>query len=80
VQQAPSQGNGLAVAALVLGILAVVLFWTVRPGLILGILATIFGGVGLAKANKGAPYKGLAIAGLVLGVLTIVGSFSLVFL
>jgi hypothetical protein len=52
----------MAVAALVLGIVGVFI-----P--ILGVLALIFGGVGLSKANSGASGKGMAIAGLVLGII-----------
>lgn len=61
--------NGIATASLVLGILALFL-----P--ILGILAVIFGGIGISKANQGASGKGLAIAGLVLGI---VGTLALLY-
>lgn len=54
--------NGMAIASLVLGILGLFL-----PGL--GILALIFGGIGISKANQGAGGKGMAVAGLVLGIL-----------
>lgn len=57
--QQPS--NGMATASLVLGILGFFL-----P--ILSILALIFGGIGISKANQGAGGKGLAVAGLVLGI------------
>lgn len=61
--QVPTQQptNGMATASLVLGILGFFL-----P--ILSILALIFGGIGISKANQGATGKGLAIAGLVLGI------------
>jgi hypothetical protein len=60
--------NGIAVASLVLGILAVVLFFTIWIPVVLGILAIVFGALGISKTNKqGAPQKGLAIAGLVCG-------------
>jgi hypothetical protein len=74
VQQTPVPTNGLATAALVLGIIGAVLFWTVWAGILLGILATIFGAVGLSRTNRGAPNKGMAVAGLVLGVLAIIAS------
>lgn len=63
-QQVPIQRltNGMATASLVLGILGFFL-----P--ILSILALIFGGIGISKANQGASGKGLAVAGLVLGIL-----------
>ena len=54
--------NGMAIAALVLGILGMFL-----P--VLGILALIFGGIGISKANQGASGRGMAVAGLVLGIL-----------
>jgi hypothetical protein len=52
----------MATASLVLGILGLFI-----P--ILGVLALIFGSIGISKANQGAPGKGLAVAGLVLGIL-----------
>jgi 1-acyl-sn-glycerol-3-phosphate acyltransferase len=67
----PQQGNGLAVAGMVCGIVGLVLFWIPVLGWILAILAIIFSGVGIAKANKGASGKGQAVAGLVLGVVSI---------
>lgn len=64
--------NGLGTAALVLGIIGVVLSWTVYLGVILGVLAIIFGGVGLARAKRGeATNRGAAMAGLVLGIIAI---------
>jgi hypothetical protein len=70
-QQVPIQrsSNGMATASLVLGILGFFL-----P--ILSILALIFGGIGISKANQGAAGKGLAIAGLVLGI---VGTLALLY-
>jgi hypothetical protein len=70
---APQQGNGMAVAALVLGILSLILSWLLVVDFILAVLAIIFGAVGLSTAGKrGGAGRGLAIAGLVLGALTIV--------
>jgi len=65
--QITSQGNGQAVAALVLGITSVIFCWWGLVTLAQVVLALVFGGVGISKANRGAPSKGLAIAGLVLG-------------
>ena len=70
----PIQSNGLAIAALVLGIVGVLLFWTVWGGLILGALAVVFGATGAQKGKQGAPNQGLAVAGLVLGIISVVGS------
>lgn len=72
--QPPAQSNGLATAALVLGIVGLLLFWTVWGGLILGALAIVFGATGVQKGKQGAPNQGLAVAGLVLGIITVVGS------
>ena len=64
--------NGLGTAALVCGIIAVVvsfipvLNWFTWP---VGVLAIVFGAVGWSRANKGqATNKKAAIAGLVLGI------------
>jgi hypothetical protein len=71
---AVKQGNGLAVAALTLGIIGSVVgliplfFFIAVP---LGLLAIIFGGVGLAKSGR-AGRRGMSIAGLVLGLLALV--------
>ena len=64
--------NGIGTAALVLGILAVVFCWTFWGGVVMGILAIIFGGVGLGRANRGeASNRGSALAGLVLGIVAL---------
>ena len=65
VQAAP--GNGLAVAALVLGIIGLVLFWIPLIPYPLAILAIIFGAIEVKKQIK----KGLAIAGIVTGIITL---------
>ena len=71
-------GNGLAIAALVLGIVGVAgaLIPLVNfVSIILGILAVVFGIIAILQAKKvGAPH-GKAIAGLVLGVVTAIGFF-----
>lgn len=69
--------NGMGTAALVLGILGLVL------GCILSGLAIIFGSIGIGRANRGeATNKGAATAGLILGIVgfvlwTIIGLASL---
>ena len=63
----------MAVAALVLGILSLILSWLLVVDFILAVLAIIFGAVGLSTAGKrGGAGRGMAIAGLILGALTIV--------
>ncbi|MFJ8668918.1 DUF4190 domain-containing protein [Streptomyces sp. NPDC093600] len=69
------RGNGLAIAALVLGVAALLLFWTVFGGIVLGLLAVIFGIVGARKARGGgAPHGKMSIVGAVLGGLGLIGS------
>lgn len=68
--------SGLAVASLVCGILA---FFVL--GIVLGVLAIIFGGVALSKIRKNPEVsgRGMAIAGLVLGIVaTVVTALYLV--
>ena len=61
--------NGFGVAALVLGVLAVLLSWTVLGGIILGILAVIFGALGRGRVRRGEATNGRSsVAGIVLGV------------
>ncbi|GGV68371.1 hypothetical protein GCM10010277_77590 [Streptomyces longisporoflavus] len=68
-------GNGMAIAALVLGILAILLFWTVIGGALLGLLAVIFGIIGARKARGGrAPHGVMSIIGAVLGGLGLIAS------
>ncbi|MFI0710619.1 DUF4190 domain-containing protein [Streptomyces inhibens] len=68
--------NGLGVAALILGIIGalsgipMILFWLAGP---LGILALIFGLVGLSRVKKGqATNKGVAVTGTILGGLALI--------
>ncbi|MFI9807981.1 DUF4190 domain-containing protein [Streptomyces sp. NPDC052301] len=80
--QAPGYGmpmqpsNGMGTTGLVLGIIGVVCSLTVFLwffGVILGILAIIFGAIGRGKANRGeATNKGAATAGLVCGIVATV--------
>ncbi|WP_158712186.1 DUF4190 domain-containing protein [Streptomyces rimosus] len=60
--------NGFGTAALVLGIVGTVLFFTVAFGLLLGLLAIIFGAIGRSKSDRGeADNGGSALAGLIMG-------------
>lgn len=76
VPQAPS--NGLGTAALVLGIVGVLLAWIPIIGFfgfILGVLAMALGGVGIFKAHKGtATNKVVAYVGTGLGAIAFVVS------
>jgi Domain of unknown function (DUF4190) len=65
--------NGLGVASLVVGIVALLATVTVVGGVILGFLAVIMGGAARAKVRRGqATNGGVAAAGIVLGVLAAV--------
>ena len=75
---AAQQSNGMAVASLVLGIVSLILFFSVVPPFILGGLAVLFGILGLSKAEQGAPNKGMAIAGLVCGAVGIVAAIAFI--
>lgn len=66
----PPKTNGLAIAALVLGIIGLLLCWIPFLGLGLGVVAIILGLLGLRRRPAG---KGMSIAGLVLGALAVVG-------
>ncbi|MGW6742408.1 DUF4190 domain-containing protein [Streptomyces sp. NPDC055025] len=64
----PGPSNGMGVTALVLGIIAVVAFCFWGLGIVVGVLALIFGIVGRRKARRGeATNGGMALAGIVLG-------------
>ena len=67
-------GNGFGVAALVVGIIALLLAWipVINIGaIVLGVIAVILGILGLRKKFAG---RGMSIAGIVLGALAIIGS------
>jgi Domain of unknown function (DUF4190) len=57
----------MAIAALVCGIVGLFIF-----EVILGVLAIIFGGIGVSRANRGAGRRGLAWAGVILGAIDVV--------
>ncbi|GAA1504286.1 hypothetical protein GCM10009730_04010 [Streptomyces albidochromogenes] len=69
------RSNGPAVTALVLGVAALLLFWTVFGGIVLGLLAVVFGIVGARKARGGrAPHGKMSVIGAVLGALGLIAS------
>jgi len=65
-------GNGIAIAALVLGIVGLALFCLRYVSIPCGVLAIIFGVIGKNKAKQGAPRGGMAMAGLIMGCIGIV--------
>src|SRR5690606_39836044 len=73
-QESPKR-TGLAVAALVLGIVALLSFWTVVGGYLFGALGVIFGLIAAIKARKGtAGGFGMSITGIVHSVLALIGA------
>ena len=60
--------KGLSIAALVLGIISILISYVVGVGLLVSILAVIFGGICL---NLKQGVKGFAITGLVLGIISL---------
>jgi len=76
---ARARRNGLGVAALVLGILAVVCSITVVGGVLLGLLAIVLGALGRGRARRGeADNGGVALAGLLLGAVGLLLSVALI--
>lgn len=57
--------NPQATAGMILGIVAIVLSWTLIGGWVLGLLAIIFGAIGRSKAP---PHQGRGTAGIICGV------------
>lgn len=75
--QAPR--NGLGITALVLGIVALLAFWSVVGGILLGVAAVIVGLIARGRVTRGeANNGGVAIAGIALGALAIVVSAAFI--
>lgn len=71
--------NGMGVAALVLGVLALVTAITVVGGILFGVLAIVFGVIGRGRARRReATNGGLATAGIALGLLGLLASVALI--
>jgi thiol:disulfide interchange protein len=64
------QTSGVAVGALVCGILGLVLCWVPVVGLILAIVATVLGGKGRKTLPEGK--KGMALAGFIIGIIGLI--------
>lgn len=74
--------NGFAVAALVLGIVSILMFWTFGIGVVVGVLAVVFGILGRKRAKDmpGDGKAGLAMAGLITGALGVLGGIAFIVL
>lgn len=60
--------NGMGTAGLVLGIISAVIFCLWPVAIVVGVLAVIFGGIGMGKARRGeATNRGQALAGVICG-------------
>lgn len=69
------RGNGVATAALTCGIIGMLIAWiplVVVAGVVLGVLALVFGIKGLRRAASAGSGRRMAIAGIVTGSLTLV--------
>ncbi len=78
-QTQPRRGSGMAIAALVLGVLALLTCWTVIGGILLGVIAVVLGLVALSRIRKGlAEGKVMAVIGIVTGVLGVVLAIALI--
>ena len=78
---APSNGKGLAVGALVLGIISLVLMWfgyAAILSIILSIVGIVLGVMARKKMPVGVPGRGMATAGMVCSIIALVLS-SIVF-
>lgn len=70
----PAPKNGVGIAALVIGILALLSGFFLIGGL-LGLVAIVLGVIGSRRAKRGlATNRGMAITGIVLGALGVVGA------
>jgi hypothetical protein len=77
-QQPPAQrGAGMAITALIMGILALLLFWSVVGGIVFGIVALILGPIASGRAKRGiSSGRGMAITGAILGLVGLLGSIA----
>lgn len=65
--------NGMAIAALVCGVLSLIIVWFLGwLGIILAICSIVFAGLGMKKAKMTGTGNGLAVGGLVCGIISLV--------
>lgn len=71
--------QGLATASMVLGILALVMFWCWFIGIVFALISLPLGVVAVTRISKGAASpdgKGMAVAGLICSSIALVGSIG----
>ncbi len=68
MEEKQTSSNGFGITALVVGIVALLLGWTGIPGVILAVVALVFGILALVKKQN----KGMGITGVVLGSLALI--------
>lgn len=69
-RQSPNTRAGMSIAAFIVGLLGLLLFWIPYVGFILPVLAILFGAIGLVQSQSQPNYgRGFAIAGIVLGLI-----------
>jgi uncharacterized membrane protein len=79
-QQPIKPSSGLAIGALVCGILALLSSWTIIGGIVFGIVAAVLGFIAVNKVNKGtASGKGMGLTGAILGILGIIAAVIVIF-
>ncbi|HET6562351.1 MAG TPA: DUF4190 domain-containing protein [Marmoricola sp.] len=78
-EQPQKRGSGMAIAALILGVLALLTCWTVLGGILFGLVAIILGFVASRRAKRGeAGGRAMAIIGIVTGLLGLIISVVIV--
>lgn len=74
-QEQPKKGAGLAIAALICGILALLTGWTILFGIPFILLGLILGFIASGRAKRGqASGRGMALTGIVLSLLGLVSA------
>ncbi|SFJ73961.1 DUF4190 domain-containing protein [Streptomyces pini] len=71
--------NGLGIAALVVGVAGLLLFWTLIGGVLLGIAAIVLGVIGYRRVKKGEATNGaMALIGAITGAIALAASVAVI--
>jgi hypothetical protein len=69
----------MAIAALILGALALLSSWTLIGGILLGLAAVVLGFIASGRAKRGqGSGRGMAITGIILGLLGLAAAIALI--